>query len=118
MQEVQREKHEEGRRQHDDADGGGAGIIVLVQLMTMRSGAISEMPGRLPAMKITEPYSPTARAKAIAVPVSSAGVSAGQDDAADRLEARGAERGGGFLGVAAEFGQDRLQGAHHEGQGR
>ncbi len=28
-------------------------------------------------MKITEPYSPTARAKASAVPVSSAGVSAG-----------------------------------------
>ena len=37
------------------------------------SGVISETIGMLPAMKITEPYSPTARAKASAKPVSSAG---------------------------------------------
>ena len=44
--------------------------------MTISSGAISEMMGMLPAMKITEPYSPTARAKASAKPVRSAGSSA------------------------------------------
>ena len=40
----------------------------------MISGVISEIIGMLPAMKITEPYSPIARAKAIAKPVSSAGM--------------------------------------------
>ena len=42
------------------------------------SGVISETIGMLPAMKITDPYSPTARAKAIAKPVSSAGISVGK----------------------------------------
>ena len=37
------------------------------------SGAISEMPGRLPAMKMIDPYSPTARANASAKPVRIAG---------------------------------------------
>ena len=41
------------------------------------SGVISETIGRLPAVKITEPYSPTARANASAKPVSSAGVRIG-----------------------------------------
>ena len=39
----------------------------------MSSGAISETCGMLPAMKMTEPYSPTPRAKASAKPVSRAG---------------------------------------------
>ena len=37
------------------------------------SGVISVIIGMLPAMKITEPYSPSARANASAKPVSSAG---------------------------------------------
>jgi len=41
-------------------------------------GVISEISGRLPAMKMTEPYSPTARAKASAKPVSRAGKMAGK----------------------------------------
>jgi len=41
--------------------------------MTISKGAISDTIGMLPAMKITEPYSPTARASASAKPVSSAG---------------------------------------------
>ena len=45
--------------------------------MMMRSGAISEMNGMLPAMKITDPYSPTARASASAKPVRIAGISVG-----------------------------------------
>ena len=49
--------------------------------ITISSGAISETFGRLPAMKMTEPYSPTARAKASAKPVSRAG----HDDRQDHL---------------------------------
>lgn len=41
------------------------------------SGRISVFIGMLPAMKITEPYSPTPRAKARAKPVSQAGSGAG-----------------------------------------
>ena len=44
----------------------------------MMSGVISEIMGMLPAMKMTEPYSPTARAKASAKPVSSAGAMPGR----------------------------------------
>ena len=39
----------------------------------MSSGVISVFIGRLPAMKMTEPYSPTARANASVKPVASAG---------------------------------------------
>ena len=46
-------------------------------LVTIKSGAISDFIGMLPAMKITEPYSPTARAKLSANPVSIAGHNAG-----------------------------------------
>ena len=45
--------------------------------MTISSGAISVLNGRLPAMKMTEPYSPTARAKASAKPVRMAGARPG-----------------------------------------
>src|SRR6266496_778660 len=44
----------------------------------MSRGEISVFIGMLPAMKTTEPYSPTARAKARAKPVSQAGRSAGR----------------------------------------
>jgi hypothetical protein len=44
----------------------------------MRSGAISETFGILPAMKMTEPYSPTPRAKARAKPVTAAGIRVGR----------------------------------------
>ena len=82
----------------------------------MRSGAISETKGRLPAMKITEPYSPTARAKARAKPVSSAGDDRRQDDPRERLQARGAERGRRLLDLEVEVLEHRLDGAHDEGQ--
>ncbi len=67
-------------------------------------------------MKITEPYSPMARAKASAKPVSRAGTSGGSKTRTDRLQPCGAERGGGFLEFDFEFGDDRLHGAHDEGQ--
>ena len=47
-------------------------------LEMMSRGTISETSGRLPAMKMTEPNSPSARAKASAKPVSSAGPMAGK----------------------------------------
>ena len=47
-------------------------------LEMISKGVISEISGRLPAMKMTEPYSPTARAKASAKPVRSAGKMAGK----------------------------------------
>jgi hypothetical protein len=42
-------------------------------LVMIISGAISDTMGMLPAMKMTEPYSPTAREKPSATPVSSVG---------------------------------------------
>ena len=42
------------------------------------SGMISETPGRLPARKTTEPYSPTPRAKANAAPATNAGSKGGR----------------------------------------
>ncbi len=42
-------------------------------LVIIINGVISETMGILPAIKITEPYSPTARANASAKPVSNAG---------------------------------------------
>ena len=44
----------------------------------MSSGVISVFIGRLPEMKITEPYSPTPRAKASVKPVSIAGSTVGR----------------------------------------
>ena len=42
------------------------------------SGAISDLNGMLPAMKITEPYSPAPRANASAKPVANAGAIVGR----------------------------------------
>ena len=82
----------------------------------MRSGAISDTKGMLPAMKMTEPYSPTARARASASPVRRAGSDRREDHAEDGLPARGAERRGDFLDVAVEVLEHRLDGAHDEWQ--
>ena len=82
----------------------------------MSSGVISVFIGMLPAMKTTEPYSPSARAKASAKPVSQAGSEGGQDDAEERLAAAGAEAGRRLLHLGVEALEHGLQGAHHEGQ--
>ncbi len=70
----------------------------------------------LPAMKITEPYSPTPRAKASAKPVSSAGIRPGRITCEHRLQPAGAERRRGLLDLAVDLLQHRLHGAHHERQ--
>ena len=80
------------------------------------SGAISDTIGRLPAMKMTEPYSPTARAKASATPVSHAGSIGRKDHAPECLRARGAEAGRRFFEFLLEIGEHRLHRAHDERQ--
>jgi len=65
-------------------------------------------------MKITEPYSPTARAKASAKPVSRRDHR--QDYASQCLQAVRPERGRDLLKLDIEIDQHRLHRAHHEGQ--
>ena len=84
--------------------------------MTISSGAISETIGMLPAMKMTEPYSPTPRAKASAKPVSRAGRIAGRitrENVCQRLAPR---RRGRLLDLGVEVLQHRLDRAHDERQ--
>ncbi len=78
LQAVDDDEGEEGDAQHGDTDHRRAAIVELLERMTIRSGAISDTPGRLPAMKMTEPYSPTARAKASVTPVTNAGMTGGR----------------------------------------
>ena len=80
------------------------------------SGAISDLNGMLPAMKITEPYSPAPRAKASAKPVASAGAIVGRITRSEGLPARCAERQRRLLDLARDFGQHRLDCSHHERQ--
>ena len=82
----------------------------------MSSGTISVFIGMLPEMKTTEPYSPIARAKARAKPVSSAGATVGQDHPVEGLPAAGAEAGGGLLDLHVEVVQHRLHRADDERQ--
>ena len=60
------------------ATAAAPAVSYCSSLPMMMSGAISETIGMLPAMKMTEPYSPTARANASAKPVTSAGAMAGK----------------------------------------
>ena len=79
LDEVDGEQHQERDRQHGDRDGDGAVVVELLEPdddEQRRDLGLSI--GRLPAMKMTEPYSPTPRASASAKPVSSAGVSIGR----------------------------------------
>ena len=79
------------------------------------SGAISDTYGVLPAMKTTEPYSPTARE--------------GERKAGERrrherrqqrrpygVRARGSERGCGLFDLTVDLGDERLHGPNREGQ--
>src|SRR4029077_16894701 len=82
--------------------------------MTMSSGVISVFMGRLPAMKMTEPYSPTARANDSVKPVSSAGSTVGRM-MRRKAEKRAAPRGfPPFLKMPLYLQQRRLHGAHRE----
>ena len=84
--------------------------------MTISSGVISVRIGMLPAMKITEPYSPTPRAKASANPVSAAGSDRRKQHAYERLQARRAETRRHLLELLVEILEHRLHRAHDERQ--
>jgi hypothetical protein len=83
----------------------------------MISGVISDTMGMLPAMKMTEPYSPMRAREGHGKAGQQRGRDGGEDDAGRRsASACRAQAGGGlfqfFLGVF----QHRLHRAHHEGQ--
>ncbi len=80
------------------------------------SGTISVRIGMLPEMNTTEPYSPSARAKASAKPVSIAGSSAGAITRLNGLQAARAKSSRGFLEFRVQVLEHRLDGAHHERQ--
>ena len=98
--------------------GRGARVSYCSSLPMMMSGVISDTMGMLPAMKITEPYSPTARAKAMAKPVISAGVMDGRMTLPEGLPARGAQAGGGFFEFLLGILQHGLHGALPRTAGR
>ncbi len=102
LQRVDRQQQHERRHQHHHGDRGGAGVVVLLELGDDEQRRdLGLTIGMLPAMKITEPYSPSARAKASAKPVSSAGSQDRKHHAPEGLPAVGAQRGGGLLELAA-----------------
>ena len=80
------------------------------------SVVISVLNGRLPEMKTTDPYSPSARAKASVKPVTSAGSTPGSDDAEEGLAAARAEAGRRLLDLELEILQHRLHRPHDERQ--
>ena len=82
----------------------------------MTSGAISDLRGMLLEMKITEPYSPTARANASANPVMTVGKKRRCNDADKCAQPPGAQRRGHFLDLPLHAFQHRLQRAHHKRQ--
>ena len=63
-------------------------------------------------MKMMEPYSPTPRAKAMAAPVSIAGISMGITTRVMVCTPCRAQGRGGLLDFMADLAQHRLHGAH------
>ena len=80
------------------------------------SGVISVFMGMLPAMKITEPYSPSARANASAKPGQQRRPHHRQDDAPEGLPAVRAQAGGRLFDFRVQILQHRLHGADDERQ--
>ena len=73
----------------------------------MIKGVISETIGMLPAIKITDPYSPTARAKARAKPVNSAGNKIGSTtflNVCQRLAPRLAAASSSSISISSKMG--------------
>ena len=78
------------------------------------SGRISVFIGMLPAMKITDPYSPTPRAKAKAKPVSQAGSKCRHQDMAENLQGFRTQARRRFLHFTRDIRQYWLYGTYHE----
>ena len=88
-------------------------VVVTFQLLHDQQRRDFRHPGRLPAMKITEPYSPTARASARA---NRGGVGASAAAARARNAASASRPGSAASQVAVEALQHRLRRAHDEGK--
>ena len=115
--EIDREQRAEGEHQHGQRRSRRRRHSrTRSSLMTISSGAISERIGMLPAMKITEPYSPTARAKARREAGEQGRRDRRQDDADGAPPGAGAERRGGLLDLGVEVLQHRLHRADDERQ--
>src|SRR4051794_3188019 len=67
-------------------------------------------------MKITDPYSPTARAKARVKPVRTAGTRGAKSAVQHRARAGGPERRRRFLEFTVDLGNERLHGPNRERQ--
>ena len=116
LQQVDRQQQHERGDQHQRGDHRRAGIVELFELDDDQQRRISVTPGMLPAMNITEPYSPMARAKASVKPVSNAGNSGGSTTRA-RMRARPAPSSAAASSSSAvEFAQYRLHRAHDKWQ--
>ena len=68
-------------------------------------------------MRMIDPYSPTARAKASPAPASTDGSTLGRITRRRTWRRVGTEGGGGVLDLGIELGQHRLDAAHAERQG-
>ena len=79
LEQIDEQEQDEGYDQHDDRDGGRAPVIVLLKLGDDEQGNDFAVVRLVPRDEHDrEPYSPSARAKAMAKPVMSAGISSGR----------------------------------------
>ena len=85
--------------------------------LRMKTEETSVSKGMLPEIRISEPYSPSARAKASSDAGEDAGQQVGEDDSPEDGEAAGAERGRRLLHLLVHLHQQRLHRADDEGQG-
>ncbi len=81
----------------------------------MSSGVISVFIGRLPEMKMTEPYSPERAREGESESREHRGQHRGDDHSAKHVPAAGTERLRGILQVSLDFEQRGLHGAHCKG---
>ena len=116
----ERRRSEGARRARSRAAGRRAQQLPSCRRALIRwktySDATSVLNGRLPAIRITAPNSPIARANASATPERSAGKRCGKTMRRRIVKTARAERRGSFLHLAVELDQHRLHGADDERQ--
>jgi len=78
LEQIDKQQQHERHDEHGHGQRGCASVSNCASLVTIKKGVISVRMGMFPEIKTTEPYSPTARAKASAKPVNSAGISSGK----------------------------------------
>ena len=110
------QQQHEGDDQHHHGDRGGAGVVVLLELVMISSGVISLTIGMLPAMKMTEPYSPSARAKASESRSAAPAARSGGSRAAKVCQRVAPSVAAPLPVLSVHVFQHRLHRAHDEGQ--